>query len=116
MLKRWTLAYRAVFVLFIVWASAVTVIGAHGQAAHEGHSPLVLVGLGAAEIGGALLFLFRGPQLLGLAVLLVVFAIAAVMSTLLGDNPLRFFYYAATALFILAVDRSTMMEVADGKR
>jgi hypothetical protein len=115
-LRRWTLSFRAVFVLFIVWASGVTVLDTHALSAHAGHSPLFLAALGTAEIGGALLFLVRSTQLAGLALLLVVFALAALTATLLGENPLRFFYYAATALFILAVDRSTMMEVADGKR
>jgi hypothetical protein len=115
-LRRWTLAFRAIFVLFIIWASGVTVLEAHAHSVHAGHSPLTLAALGTAEICGALLFLLRRTQLAGLAVLLAVFALAAGMSVLLGDNPLRFFYYAATAMFIHAVDRSTMMEVADGKR
>jgi hypothetical protein len=94
----------------------MTVAHASTEAGHAGQSPIHLVLLGTVEIGGALLFLFRRTQLAGLVLLLTVFAIAALMTALLGDNPLRFFYYAATALFIFAVDRSSAMELAAGKR
>ena len=55
-LNQWTYAFRATFVLFIVWASASTAISARDQPLHAGHSSLLLMALASVEIIGALLF------------------------------------------------------------
>jgi len=109
-LRQWTFAFRAIFVLFIVWASAATILDAPEHGGHAGHSPHALLLLASAEILGALLFLLSATQLFGLAMLLLVFAVAAIESALGGEIPLRFVYFAATALFIHAVDRRIKVE------
>jgi len=109
-LKHWTFAFRAIFVLFILWASATTIVATSRPAAHDGHSPHVLIVLAIGEVLGALLFLVAAAQVVGLVLLLFIFAIAAVEATLFGENPLRFLYFAATALFIYAVDRRIKKE------
>jgi hypothetical protein len=49
---------------------------------------------------GAILFVFRRTRFLGLAILLGVFAIAATIDLHLHELPLRFVFYAASALFV----------------
>jgi low temperature requirement protein LtrA len=111
-LSRWTFGFRLIFVAFIVWASARTMVNAHSVSG--GHSALALAVLGAVEIAGALLFMVRRTQLAGVIVLLLVFGAAAVMAVQLGQVPLGYFYYAATAAFIIAVDRRITYENAAG--
>jgi hypothetical protein len=91
--RRALAAYACVFSLFIIWASARTTIkpGSHGI----GIQILSLV-----EILGALLFVLRTTRLLGLAILLAVFASAAAIEIYLREWPLRFVFYAACALFV----------------
>jgi ABC-type uncharacterized transport system permease subunit len=97
------LAYRGVFLLFILVASAQTLIeGLHQTGSDAFH----LVGLASAEIVGALLFLIRPSQKAGAVILLLVFAAAAALTAAQGGNPLRFAYFAGTVLFILHVDAS----------
>jgi hypothetical protein len=103
-LARSTLAFRWVFVAFIVIASARTVIDT-GHIASD-HSSLGIVVLGTSEIAAALLFLLRRTQIIGLLLLLMIFAIATTLSLLEGELPYRFAYYAASAMFIVAVDRA----------
>jgi hypothetical protein len=86
-------AYAAVFCFFIVWASVRTAVN---PAPHG--APVRL--LAFVEIAGALLFALRGTRLIGLIVLLVVFAIAAVIELHLREWPVRFVFYAASALFV----------------
>lgn len=85
--------YAAVFSIFIVWASLRTAINPapHGLGVQY---------LAIAEVVGAILFAFRGSRLLGLAILLAVFAIAATIELHLHELPLRFVFYAASALFV----------------
>ena len=95
-------AFRLVYVAFIVTASAATLSGAHaGQ-----HGGLHLAVLATIEILAALAFLFRRFEVVACAMLLAVFAIASVMSLVIGEWSLRFLYYAATALFIVLLSRS----------
>jgi bacteriorhodopsin len=105
-LERWAFGFRAVYVLFILWASATTVANAH----ETDHATVQLELLGLVEIAGALLFLIRRTQLAGLVLLLAVFAAATIMATLSGEMPLRFVYYATSAVFILLVDRHLAAE------
>ena len=112
-LARWILGYRLVFVAFLVVASAMTVAGAHD---HAGHFGFGLQLFGSAEIAAALLFLFRRTQLPALAALLAIFAAAFVLAIFAGEMPLRFVYYAATAAFILAVDRHISLEGAGASK
>ena len=103
--RRAILTFRVVFVAFIAWASANSWVRIH--AAHQGHAGLLHQGLCALEIAAALLFLFRPLQRVGLTLLLAVFAVAGVAMVSGGELPFQLIYYAATALFISFIDRST---------
>lgn len=90
--------YAAVFSLFIIWASARTAInpGPHGVGIRY---------LAGVEIAGAFLFIWRKTRPLGLALLLAVFAITGVIEVLLGELPVRFVFYAASALLVQYLSR-----------
>ena len=85
--------YAAVFSVFIVWASLRTAVkpAPHG---------LGIQSLALVEIVGAIFFAFRRTRFLGLMILLAVFAIAATIELHLHELPLRFVFYAASALFV----------------
>jgi hypothetical protein len=86
-------AYAAVFSAFIVWASLRTALNPapHGV----GIQSLAMV-----EVIGAILFALRRTRFLGIAILLAVLAIAATIEFRLHEMPLRFVFYAASALFV----------------
>jgi hypothetical protein len=86
-------AYTAIFSLFIIWVSAHTALdpGPHGAAVRY---------LALAEIGGAILFLLRATRIVGLVILLVVFSIAAIVELHLHQLPMRFIFYAGSALLV----------------
>ena len=96
-------AYRWLYVGFIVVASAQTVVEAHRHPAGRFANGLLL--LGSIEILAALLFLLHRTQLVGATLLLLVFAVAAVLTASQGQLPVRFLYYAGTAVFIVYLDR-----------
>jgi Na+/H+-translocating membrane pyrophosphatase len=85
--------YAAIFSVFIVWASLRTVMNPGPQGGGIQY-------LAAVEIAGAIFFLFQKTRLLGVAILVVVFAIAAAIEIQLHELPLRFVFYAASALFV----------------
>jgi hypothetical protein len=86
-------AYTVIFCVFIIWASARTAL-------HPGPHRIGIRILALAEIAGALFFVIRKTRLVGLVLLLGVFAIAAVLELHLREWPVRFVFYAATALFV----------------
>ena len=92
-------AYRAGFVA-LIWLASVQAL----LAGHEGGHNVVL--LAAAEIVGAAALLWRGTQLPGACLLLGVFAVAQWLSALAGRWPTQFLQYAASAVFIVAMDRA----------
>ena len=92
-------AYRAGFVA-LIWLASVQAL----LAGHEGGHNIVL--LAAAEIVGAAALLWRRTQLPGACLLLGVFAVAQVLSALAGRWPTQFLQYAASAVFIVAMDRA----------
>jgi hypothetical protein len=111
MILGWQLrAFRWIFSAFLVFAS-VKVFLAGVAGVHEGpHGPRVLVILASAEIAAAIAFLIEPIELVALAALLAVFAAAAALSAITGDIlPLRFVYYGATALFIVAARRRSAL-------
>ncbi|MBL6852079.1 MAG: hypothetical protein ISQ86_01730, partial [Alphaproteobacteria bacterium] len=85
------------FALFIAGSSAVTAV-------NPGHQHHVALALAVPEFVAALAFLFRPIERAACAVLLLVFASALVVSIALGDYlaPLRFGYFAMTAVFIVS--------------
>ena len=88
--------YRVLFCLLIIVASVQTLV-AEPDVPH-------LVPLATLEILGALLLMWRRTQWGGLALLLVVFAGAQLMSALWGSWPTRFLQYAASAVLIALMD------------
>lgn len=93
-LLRWS------YCAFIAWASVRTFLEA--RAGHDRHA-LVLSGV---EILAIAAFLFAPLETIACAVLLVVYAIAAVLTTAVHqDLPLRFVYFAMTAIYIVIADQ-----------
>lgn len=98
---RWSLrALRWSFCAYIAWASLQTFMGA--RTGHDLHA-LVLSG---AELLAIAAFLFERSALPACMALVAIFAIAAVLTTLEGQTPLRFLYFAATAVHIALAQRA----------
>jgi hypothetical protein len=91
--------YRAVFVGCIVFMSVRTALSASSFADHH-------FWLAAIEVAAALLMLPRRTQRGGLALLLLVFAVAAVHGLLTGRVPVDLVLYGASAVAIVAIDRA----------
>jgi hypothetical protein len=91
------------FSIFIVWASVQTfleAIGGRGEPHLGGHAAV----LAAVEALAAIALLVPRVALAAAGVLCGVFAVAGVVSLFAGEAPLRFVYYAATAV-LLALTR-----------
>jgi hypothetical protein len=93
--------------LFIAQASVNAILGAI-QRTHHQESPHLVLSLAVPELLAALAFLFEPAERFALAVLLVVYAVAAVVTAMQGDLPLRFLYYAMTAVFIVLSHRRSV--------
>ena len=96
--------YRAVFVAFIVYASAKTFV--EGWPAPQGatvaaNMTMFIRTLAGVEILAALLFLAPAAQLWAGGALLVIFAIATVVDLTHGGVPARFAYYSGTVLILM---------------
>lgn len=89
-LLRWSYA------AFIAQASAVTFFAP----GHGGHAGLVVRILAGSEFLAAAVFALAIADRTACAVLLVVYAIATALSVADAEWPLRFFYYAATAILV----------------
>ena len=102
--KRALAAYAVVFSLFIMWASARTAIdpGPHGGGIRY---------LAFAEIIGAILFVWRKTRPVGLVILLIVFAVAAVIELHLHEWPVRFVFYASACWCITFLDSRSRQSV-----
>jgi uncharacterized membrane protein YphA (DoxX/SURF4 family) len=92
-LLRWSYA------AFIAQASAVTFFAP----GHSGHAGVVVRILAASEFLAAAVFALGIVDRVACTVLLVVYAIATALSVADAEWPLRFFYYAATAILITQV-------------
>ena len=100
----WTMrALRWTYAAFIAFASARTFLTPE----FTGHGAVALRVLAGTEFLTALVFASGVFDVAACAVLLIVFAIATVLSTAHGDVPLRFFYYAATAAALVQFGRET---------
>ena len=93
---RWT------YCAFIAWSSVQTFLQARG-----GHSPHALI-LSVAELAAIAAFLVPAFDLAACTVLLIVYAIAAALTLAQGEMPLRFFYFAMTAVYLVVRQRSTL--------
>jgi uncharacterized membrane protein YphA (DoxX/SURF4 family) len=94
-LLRWSYA------AFIAQASVATFFAP----GHSGHAGLVVHILAGSEFLAAAVFSLGIADRAACAVLLVVYAIATVLSVADAEWPLRFFYYAATALLVTQAAR-----------
>jgi hypothetical protein len=91
---------RWVYCGFIAWSSARTYLEA--RTAHDLH-PALLAG---AEFVAIAAFLFRRLEIPARAVLVLIYAIAAVLVSLQGNVPIRFLDYGATAIYIVVASRA----------
>ena len=92
-LLRWS------YCAFIAWASAQVFLA--GSGAHELHARL----LAGAEVAAITAFLIPPLEIGAAAVLMIVYAVASVITLMQGQPPIRFVYYAATALYIVWASR-----------
>jgi hypothetical protein len=98
---RWSLlALRWSFCAYIAWSSLQTFTDA--RTGHDLHA-LVLSG---AELIAIAAFLFERLALPACMALVAIFAIAAVTTALEGQIPLRFLYFAATAVHLALARRA----------
>jgi hypothetical protein len=106
-------SFRWIYVGFICCTSAQTLL--HGHRVHftAAVSAPVIELLAATEIAAALLFLMETAELAACAVLACVYSVAAALSVSDGEVPLRFLYYAATALYIVVAHRNMSLIAAD---
>ena len=110
MSPRWTLrGLRWSYCAFITAASSIAMHSAmlgHGEGSH---GALMILALAATETIAALALLLElePVELIACAVLLVVYAIAAVISILSADwlAVLRFIFYGVTATYIVITHR-----------
>jgi hypothetical protein len=92
-------ALRWIYCAFIAWSSVQTFIEA--RRVYDTHALL----LSLAELAAIVAFLFRALEIPALVILIAVFAIAATMTSLAGELPLRFLFFGATAAFIVCASR-----------
>jgi hypothetical protein len=96
--RRALATYRAIYAACIIALSVRTASGATGLSDHH-------FWLAGIEIVGALLLVWRRAQRIGLAVLLVVYAIAAGHDLLTGGIPIALVLFGASAAAIVQLDR-----------
>lgn len=88
------------FCAYLGWSSWATL--AQAAVARDLHA-LILSG---AELLAVAVFLFERWMVPACIVLVSVFAIAAVLTSLQGQSPLRFLYFAATAVYVVRARRT----------
>jgi hypothetical protein len=92
-------ALRWSYCAFIAWASAQVFIAGAGQ--HEPHAAV----LASVELTAVAAFVFPPLEAAAGAVLAAVYVVASVVTVMQGEAPLRFVYYAATAIYIVVGQR-----------
>lgn len=92
-------AYRWIFAVLLVVASAQVLGAAQGRPLHLHATVLAL-----AELVGALMLVWRRTLRVGASLLLVVFAAGVVISTLGHSWPTHLLQYAASTVLIILLD------------
>ncbi|WP_233840505.1 hypothetical protein [Dyella sp. 2HG41-7] len=87
-LLRWS------YCAFIAWVTVKTLVS--GYAGHDVH----MLVLASVELVAIAALLFEKSERPAAIVLIIVYAIAAVLTAAGGEMPIRFAYFAATAFFI----------------
>lgn len=100
---------RWAYVAFISAASGVAIAkGLHGTGEAK-HAAFVVLALAIPELLAALSLLVERIEVAACGVLLLVYAAASVLSLVSGDflAPLRFVYFAVTAVYIVYQNRAS---------
>lgn len=87
---------------FIAWSSLQTFLQARGD-----HDPHALI-LSGVELIAIAAFLVPALDLVACTLLLIVYAIAFALTLGQGEVPLRFIYFAMTAVYLAIRQRSTV--------
>ena len=105
--QTWALrGLRWSYCAFIAWASLQTFLAA--RADHDVHALI----LSSVEIAAIAAFLFAPLEAVACGVLLIVYAIASVLTLAAHhDMPLRFVYFAMTAVYIVIATRNARASV-----
>jgi hypothetical protein len=90
------------FCAYIAWASLQTF--AQARTGHDLHAII----LSAAELLAIAAFLFARLALPACMALVAIFGLAAVITALQGQAPVRFLYFAATAIYIAMAQRAAV--------
>jgi len=96
--------YSWIFAIFITFASIRAILEAHGAQGHHGHAHVLA--LATVEIIASILFAFRATRKAAGVILLLVFGIAVVVTTIGRTVPANLLFYAANVIFVLALERS----------
>ena len=88
---------------FIAWANTQILLGFLGTHAGYDIPALALAGIQWIAI---LVFLFEKFEVTACIVLVCAYIAAAALATLTGEIPLRYVYYAATAIYIVLARRA----------
>jgi len=106
--QAWALrGLRWSYCAFIAWASLQTFL--QSRLERDFHALI----LSSVEIAAIAAFLFAPLEIIACVVLLVVYAIAAALTLAAHhDMPLRFVYFAMTAIYIVTVGRKPISSPA----
>ncbi|GEM_PF-2226700 len=104
--ESWALrGLRWSYAAYIASASVQTFFGAWAGRGH-GHDTHIVLAISGVEIAGIGCFLFEKAEIVGVVLLLAVYALAGLLSIAHGEVPLRFVYYAATASYLVLAGRT----------
>jgi hypothetical protein len=90
-------AFRWIFVATILASSAITLIQSIGDS-------LAVASLATVEIMAACAFATDQWRRVGALILVLVFAVALALSAVIGEFAVRFFYFAASAIYLQGLD------------
>lgn len=102
---------RFAYVAFIATASGVAIQASVRGIGEAGHGARVVLALALVELIAALAFLVERIEVAACVILVLTFATATILSLESADflAPLRFAYFAATAICLVKADRTRQM-------